>query len=54
MGLAPMVMTSVFWAFTRPETGYYLPGAPFLLSGVLMAAAVVLLVVPARRSPLVS
>lgn len=51
MGLAPMVMTSVFWAFTRPGTSIYQPGAPFLLSGVLMAAAVILLVAPARRRP---
>ncbi len=45
-------MTSVFWAFTRPGTSFYQPGAPFLLSGLLMAAAVVLLVAPAgRRHP---
>src|SRR5690606_32152190 len=49
MGLAPMVMTSVFWAFTRPGASHYQPGAPFLLSGVLMAAAVILLVAPARH-----
>lgn len=49
MGLAPMVMTSVFWAFTRPGATYYQPGAPFLLSALLMAAAVVLLALPARR-----
>jgi len=51
MGLAPMVMTSVFWAFTRPGASHYLPGAPFLLSGLLMAAAVALLVLPLRRRP---
>jgi len=48
MGLAPMVTTSVFWTFTRPGAAIYQPGAPFLLSGLLMAAGVILLIVPAR------
>ncbi len=52
MGLAPMLMTSVFWAFTHEGAAHYLPGAPFLLSGVLMVASVIVLVVPAReRAP---
>ncbi|WP_347312124.1 TCR/Tet family MFS transporter [Defluviimonas sp. SAOS-178_SWC] len=49
MGLAPMVMTSVFWAFTHEGATHYLPGAPFLLSGLLMVASVIVLVVPARE-----
>lgn len=48
MGLAPMLMTSVFWAFTHDGATRYLPGAPFLLSGLLMVASVIVLVVPAR------
>jgi DHA1 family tetracycline resistance protein-like MFS transporter len=48
MGLAPMVMTSVFWAFTCPGASWYQPGAPFLLAGRLMAAAVLLLAAPPR------
>lgn len=34
--LAPMIMTSVFEVFVD-EDGIYLPGAPFLISGVLIA-----------------
>lgn len=49
MGLAPMVMTWVFWAFTRQGAPFYQPGAPFLLSALLMAAAVALLALAARR-----
>lgn len=49
MGLAPMVMTSVFWAFTHKGAAHYLPGAPFLLSGLLMVASVTVLVVPVRE-----
>lgn len=48
MGLAPMLMTTVFWAFTRPGATIYQPGAPFLLAGLLMAASVILLIMPAR------
>ncbi|MEL6465134.1 MAG: TCR/Tet family MFS transporter [Pseudomonadota bacterium] len=39
MILSPLLLTSVFYTFTTPETGVYLPGAPFLLSAVLMAFA---------------
>jgi DHA1 family tetracycline resistance protein-like MFS transporter len=34
--LAPLIMTGVFEAFVD-EDGIYLPGAPFLISGVLIA-----------------
>jgi MFS transporter, DHA1 family, tetracycline resistance protein len=36
MVVSPLMMTSVFAAFTREGTAYYLPGAPFLLSIVLI------------------
>ena len=36
MIVSPLMMTSVFAAFTREGTAYYLPGAPFLLSIVLI------------------
>ena len=39
MIVSPMIMTSVFAAFTGGGAGVYLPGAPFLLSSALMAAA---------------
>jgi len=38
---APMIMTSVFYAFTDGRAPVYLPGAPFLLSGFLVAVALV-------------
>ncbi len=36
MVISPLLMTSVFAHFARPETTFYLPGAPFLLAMVLM------------------
>ncbi|MGB3148648.1 MAG: tetracycline resistance MFS efflux pump, partial [Paracoccaceae bacterium] len=48
MGLAPMVMTATFWLFTKPDAPAYLPGAPFLLSAVLMAICVAVLVADRR------
>lgn len=36
MILSPMVMTSVFAAFSREGASIYLPGAPFILSAVLI------------------
>lgn len=43
-GVAPMVMTYVFYAFTRPGAPVYSPGAPFLLGAVLMVVCVAILV----------
>ncbi|WP_121067899.1 TCR/Tet family MFS transporter [Chachezhania antarctica] len=37
--VSPLAMTSVFAAFTAPDTPIYLPGAPFLVSLVLVVAA---------------
>lgn len=39
--VAPLVVTQTFWYFTAPENPYYLPGAPFLLSGVLTVFCIV-------------
>jgi len=50
MGLAPLVMTTIFWAFTRPGAAIYAPGAPFLLAAVLMAICVAVLVAD-KRAP---
>ncbi|MCX8952555.1 tetracycline resistance MFS efflux pump, partial [Ruegeria sp. NA] len=47
MVISPLVMTSVFAQFIRPDTPLYLPGAPFLLALALMLAGFVLF----RRSP---
>jgi len=35
---APLIMTAVFERFAAPEARFYLPGAPFLLSAVLVVA----------------
>lgn len=39
MILAPLAMTQTFALFTRADTPIYLPGAPFLLSALLMLAS---------------
>lgn len=44
MIISPLLMTTVFYTFTTPETGVYLPGAPFLLAAVLIAAALMVFV----------
>ncbi|MBC7738997.1 MAG: TCR/Tet family MFS transporter [Candidatus Saccharibacteria bacterium] len=49
MILAPLVMTALFAWFTGPSTPIYLPGAPFLLSAILMVAAVLLFVAGTRE-----
>lgn len=48
MILAPLVMTWIFGVFTAPGAPVYLPGAPFLLSAVLMVAAVAIFVARQR------
>lgn len=50
MGLAPMIMTTIFWYFTAPGAPIYAPGAPFLLAGLLMAICVAILVADKRGS----
>lgn len=42
MIVSPMLMTSVFAEFTRDGTLFYLPGAPFVVSMVLMIVALVI------------
>lgn len=37
--ISPLLMTGIFGYFTRGDTSYYLPGAPFLLSMVLVLVA---------------
>ncbi len=36
MVISPLVMTTVFAQFIKPDTAFYLPGAPFLLAMLLM------------------
>ena len=49
MILAPLVMTWVFGAFSAPDAAVYFPGAPFLLSSVLMVAGVIVFVAGSRE-----
>lgn len=49
MILAPLVMTWIFGIFTRDDAPRHWPGAPFLLSALLMVAAVVVFVVKTRE-----
>lgn len=51
MGIAPMIMTTIFWMFTRPGAPVYSPGAPFLLSAAIMAICVAVLVADKRAAP---
>jgi len=42
--VSPLVMTSVFFAFTAETATVHLPGAPFLVSAGLMVACLILLI----------
>ncbi len=47
--LAPLVMTQIFAAFTRQGAAVQMPGAPFLLSAVLMLVCILVFVSRPRR-----
>jgi MFS transporter, DHA1 family, tetracycline resistance protein len=49
MVVAPLVITQTFAKFTRVDTDVYLPGAPFLLSAVIMALALTIYQMRGRR-----
>ena len=49
--LAPLVMTWVFGYFTSAAAPVYLPGAPFLLSAIIMVGVVILFVAKSRETP---
>ena len=38
MIVSPLIMTQVFWVATADSTPFFLPGAPFLVSMLLMFA----------------
>ncbi len=40
--ISPLMMTNTFSFFTRPETPFYFPGAPFVLSAGLVALSLVI------------
>ena len=47
--LAPLVMTQVFFYFTHANAPFYLPGAPFIVSAILVIGAI-LVYLPVRKS----
>lgn len=46
--VSPLVMTWIFAHFTQAGTAMHWPGAPFMLSAVIMVAIVLILVAPSR------
>jgi len=50
MIVAPLVMTWIFEVFTAPDAPIFLPGAPFLLSAILMVAVVLIFVAAPRAA----
>jgi len=50
MIVSPLVMTQVFAAFTAPAAGIFLPGAPFLVSMLLMFACMAVFLARPRAS----
>jgi len=48
MSVSPLVMTGVFFFFTREGALIFSPGAPFLMSALLMVVCVLILVVRPR------
>lgn len=46
---APVFMTPMFRAFSGPEAPVFLPGAPFLVAALLMAATLPLVIAMSRR-----
>ena len=51
MIVSPLVMSNVFWIATANNTPFYLPGAPFLVSMVLMGVCVVVFLGRKRMTP---
>ncbi|MDW3224847.1 MAG: TCR/Tet family MFS transporter [Paracoccaceae bacterium] len=51
MILSPMAMTGVFATFTDPQATMYLPGAPFILSAILIVAGLLVFVAFPPRKP---
>lgn len=47
--IGPLIMTNLFYYFTKPGNSLHLPGAPFLLGGLLMLGSAVIAYVFLRR-----
>jgi len=52
--LSPLIMTSTFSYFSNPAAPIYMPGAPFLLSMVLMGLCAFVFLATSRRSVAIS
>jgi DHA1 family tetracycline resistance protein-like MFS transporter len=50
MVVSPLIMTQVFAAFTEPGAGVFMPGAPFLVSSLLMVACMGVFLSRPRRA----
>ena len=48
---APLFMTQTFFFFTKTDSAVFLPGAPFLLSAVLVIGAIIVFL-PLRKKPI--
>ena len=48
--VAPLVVTQVFFAFTREGAAIHLPGAPFLLSAALVAVCIAIFLATPRKT----
>ena len=48
--IGPAIFTQAFAAFIGPGAGLHLPGAPFLLSGLMLAGAIVVAIRTTRGS----
>ncbi len=48
--LAPLLMTRIFWYFTSEGAPIYLPGAPFVLSAVLILVSIAIFIAPKPKS----
>jgi DHA1 family tetracycline resistance protein-like MFS transporter len=47
--ISPLLMTGVFSRFTGPDAPVFLPGAPFLVSMLLMGLCLIVFLAPTRR-----
>ncbi|WP_299375877.1 TCR/Tet family MFS transporter [uncultured Tateyamaria sp.] len=46
--LSPLMMTSMFYTFTKADADLYIPGAPFFLAGALVAVALMVFLITHR------
>ena len=47
--IGPLLSTSLFYYFTNEETSYYFPGAPYVLSGLILVISTVIAYISLKR-----